>query len=125
MADLWSDVAYPWGPDVATLAELKSDIDVLKTSVINIVLTRIGERVMLPEFGSIVPDLPFEPADEISVAEVQESVRDAIERWDDRIDVVDVGVETRQNGLDIKVLFRSAKDPLVEPSEVVIPLASQ
>jgi phage baseplate assembly protein W len=115
----WSDIAYPWGEDLASFAELKSDQDVLKTSIINIILTRRGERVMLPLFGSDVPGMLFEPGDPATVVAIGASIRTAVELWDDRVEFLDYGVEMDGNTLRVKVQWRVKKDPKAESVQVL------
>jgi len=119
MSRVWQGIALPWGKDVSSFVELKDDVDILKTSVLFIIMTRKGERVMLPEFGSEVPDAIFEQNDAVLVGMIQDSVREALARWDDRVAVVDVLTEAVENTLNIKILFRNAKDPLAGGTHVV------
>jgi len=124
VSGLWSDISYPWGPALKSFVTLKDDPDVLKTSVINIVMTRLGERVMLPRFGSMVPAMLFEQNDPSLIARTEASARAAIEEWDDRIEVLELKAEADENRLDIKVVFRSAKDPAAAAQTALIELAA-
>lgn len=38
-----------------------TDIDLVKTDLINHIFTRRGERVKMPRFGTSIPDLLFQP----------------------------------------------------------------
>lgn len=55
--------------------------------------TDLGERVMLPAFGGGLRALLFEPLTATTQALVQLRVRDALVRFEPRIDVLDVTVE--------------------------------
>jgi phage baseplate assembly protein W len=60
---------------------------------IRIVLeTRIGERVMRSRFGSEVPAILFEPATSSTADRLESAIRDALVRWEPRIDVIAVEV---------------------------------
>ena len=128
--DRWLGVALPWGPDIRSFIEPKDDNHILQSSVLWILLTRKGERCMLPEFGSDIPGSVFEPNDDILVAGLQASVREAIERWDDRIELVLFETERDENSLMIKLGWRNLKDPTSEgvfettlrvtPEEIII-----
>ena len=63
--------------------------------------TAQGERVMRPDFGCGIHELVFAPGDGGTVARVADSVRDALLRWEPRIDLLDVRVSS------------SASDPTV------------
>jgi phage baseplate assembly protein W len=44
-----------------------TDIQLVERNIQNHIFTKIGSRVMMPKFGSIIPDLLFEPMDEDTI----------------------------------------------------------
>jgi phage baseplate assembly protein W len=62
----------------------------INQSIMMILSTRVGERIMLPEYGSRLPELVFDPNDEILHAELQFYTADALSRWEKRITVTSV-----------------------------------
>ena len=46
----------------------------------------------LPEFGSRLKYLVFEPLDEYLGVQIKAEIKEAINRWEDRIEVIDVEV---------------------------------
>jgi len=68
------------------------DNDLVKASIANILSTTPYERVMLPEFGSRLHEIPFEPNDKFTNGLIQRYVVTAIEKWEPRADVVDVKI---------------------------------
>jgi len=111
MSDRWAGVAYEWGDTLRSFITPKEDRDVLRSAVINILLTRKGERVMMPTFGSNVPDAVFEQNDDVLVAVLRASVQAAIEEWDDRIRFLDFEYERRNNSLILKIQYQNILDP--------------
>ncbi len=74
-----------------------------------ILSTAPGERVMRPEFGCGIHELVFAPNDEATHGEVTERVREALTRYEPRIDLEDVRVEAaagEPNKLLIRVDYR-------------------
>ena len=110
----WADVAFPWGPALKQVVDPKGDIDVLKTSIINILMTRPRERVMRPEFGSGIPDQIFEPNDDVLQATLGTAINEAVRRWDDRIELTKFEADREDNTITVKITFRNTKDPLKE-----------
>jgi len=51
-----------------------TDVDLVKEDIMNHIFTRLGERVKMPEFGTRIPDLLFEPLDELTVAIIEEDL---------------------------------------------------
>ena len=69
------------------------DCDAEIEQAIAIILgTAPGERPMRPEFGCGIHDFVFAPADPTTAGLVAYEVRNALGRWEPRIDVVDVTV---------------------------------
>jgi phage baseplate assembly protein W len=94
---------------------------------IRIVLgTAPGERPMRPEFGCRIHDFVFGPANASTAGEIVYAVKTALERWEPRIDVVDVrvGFDSGQDGtvyVDLRYTVRGVNDPrnLVFPFYVI------
>lgn len=119
MSDFWTGMALDWGPEIPSVIEPKDDFHVLRSSVLWIVLTRLGERVMQPEFGSELPGAVFEPNDVILGDSVKNSVRDAISKWDDRIEFVDFVVRSDNNHFYCTLSYKQDADPTRDSYQVV------
>jgi phage baseplate assembly protein W len=68
-----------------------------------------GERVMRPEFGCGIWELVMEPNTAQLQGRVQAKVRDALVRWEPRIDVLDVRVDSppeQKHVLFIRIDYR-------------------
>lgn len=57
-----------------------------------ILSTSLGERVMRPTFGAGAEGFVFEPNSVATQTRLVETVKDALTRWEPRIDLVDVSV---------------------------------
>lgn len=81
----------------------------IRQSIWLILSTAPGERQMRPEFGCGIHDLVFEPNTTALHGLVQIRVRESLTRFEPRIDVTDVRVETppeARNYLLIRVDYR-------------------
>jgi phage baseplate assembly protein W len=81
----------------------------IRQSIWLILSTAPGERQMRPDFGCGIHDLVFQPNTAALRGVVRARVQDALVRWEPRIDVVDVRVETppeAQNYLLIRIDYR-------------------
>ena len=102
---------WPFPPRISRenpLALLGGD-EKIRQSIWIILSTAPGERLMLPEFGCGVHDLVFEANTAALRAQVEEKIRLAMLRWEPRIDVLDVRVETTpeaRNYLLIRIDYR-------------------
>jgi phage baseplate assembly protein W len=64
----------------------------LEESMRLILGTAPGERPMRPEFGCGIHDYVFAPADATTAGRIAYDVRAALDRWEPRVDIVDVEV---------------------------------
>ena len=81
----------------------------IRQSVWIILSTASGERQMLPDFGCGIHDLVFQPNTAALRGVLRERVMSALTRWEPRIDVLDVRVETEpetRNYLVIRIDYR-------------------
>ncbi len=53
----------------------------INKKIINLLQTTIGSRPWEPTFGSRVPDLLFDPVDDITAWELETAIFDAIQTW--------------------------------------------
>ena len=87
---LGSGLAFPLQVDRRggiALAHGETDVE----QAIHLVLsTAPGERPMRPEFGCGVHDFVFDSVDATTVARMEDEIRDALDRWEPRVEVVDV-----------------------------------
>lgn len=69
----------------------------IEQSIYIILETAPGERVMRPEFGCRIHELLFDPRDATTVGLVVQYVKDALGRWEPRIEVDGVTVSDSPN----------------------------
>jgi phage baseplate assembly protein W len=64
----------------------------IRESIEIILGTSKGERIMNPDFGCGIHDYVFETMNTFTAGMIEESVREALSRWEPRIDVMDLSV---------------------------------
>jgi phage baseplate assembly protein W len=81
------------------------DVDLAKRDLLNELYTRKGERLMSPQFGSIVWDLLFDPlTDEIIDAIRADCLR--IVTKDPRLDLLDLDVVDNEHTIIVSIILR-------------------
>ncbi len=68
-----------------------NDVELIKLDLLNHIFTRRGERVMMPRFGTIIPDLVFEPLDEETLEQLESELREVVE-FDPRVELLSLNV---------------------------------
>lgn len=65
------------------------DVELVKLDLLNHIFTRRGERVMMPGFGTRIPDLAFEPMDSITLSILEEDLR-TVFNFDPRVRLIEL-----------------------------------
>lgn len=106
---------YPIGVDAKggiALAKGNSDIEASMMAVLG---TSKGERVMRPEFGSSIHDFVFAPNNATTHGLIAYHVRDALAQWEPRIELESVDVQPDRFNpsrvlIDISYRLKSTND---------------
>ena len=65
------------------------DLELVKMDLLNHIFTKKGERVMMPNFGTLIPEMAFEPLDTETVSLVREEVTRVI-NYDPRVNLINM-----------------------------------
>jgi len=94
---------HPYSKDILT----RKNVDAVKTSIQNLILTKNYERPFHPEIGSQVTALMFENLMPSTIVAIERSIRNTIEKFEPRATIIDVQIvdNSDYNALDIEVSF--------------------
>ncbi len=111
--------AFPAGVDAGGGIALAEGEDDIRQAIRIILGTALGEREMRPDFGCGVHELAFDPGDASLTGKARFYVRNALERWEPRIEVESVEARLEGNRLtvDVRYVVRATnrRDNLVYP----------
>jgi len=96
-----------------------ADKDLVVEDLMNHIMTRRGERVMLPNYGSIIHDMLFEPLTSETTELIEEDLTDIIND-DPRCNFV--SIEVTDSNHTINAIVRLQILPTNEPVELKIDL---
>ncbi|MEM7092076.1 MAG: GPW/gp25 family protein [Actinomycetota bacterium] len=85
-------LTFPMGVNVQGGISLSGGDALIEQSIRIILSTALTERVMRPEFGCAVWDHVFAPLTDALVLEIADATREALKRWEPRIDLTNVDV---------------------------------
>jgi len=85
---------YPLAKGPRGILAPSSGVDQIKADLLQLLLTNPGERVMLPEFGTPLRKLIFEPNDPRLAQMAKNMIAEAISRWEPRIDISNIAVSS-------------------------------
>lgn len=92
----------------------------LKENLVHLLLTGIGERLMLREYGGGLRQLVHDPNNDALRAIVQHQVARSIARWEPRVAVQ--SVEVSQQGATLVVTLRYSLPATGQADQVQVPL---
>lgn len=78
----------------------------IRQAILLLLSTRPGERVMRPDYGCGIHRLTFMPGDGTTAGLAIHYVRRALERWEPRIDVLEVDADADDGRLEIHLHYR-------------------
>ena len=91
------------------------DESAIKQAIVNLLLTNKGERLMNPRYGSDIRRFLFEPLDYGTAFQIKGNIRDTLERFEPRINVLDIKCKLNftDNGFDVELQYsvRGTDDP--------------
>lgn len=104
-ADL--DLLFAPNPITGDMNPVK-DIEAIKRSVKNLVLTNFNERPFQPEIGSGIRGLLFEPADIITIHDLEQTIERTITNFEPRVVVLGVNVidNSDDNSYTVNIEFQ-------------------
>ena len=79
----------------------------LRESIMNILSTEPGERIMNPEFGCSLRKYIFEPIDPITAFNIKTEIKYSLEKYEKRIDQLSINVRPVEDlsTYDIDIIF--------------------
>ena len=92
---------YPLEKTPRGLMAQNRGIDQVKADLLQLLLTNPGERIMLPNFGTPLRELFFEPNDSILEIEAERMISESIQAWEPRIEVKDITVTSKFSKNDL------------------------
>ena len=95
--------ANPLNEDLIAL----KNANAIARSVRNIVMTVPGEKVFNPTFGSRISESLFENIDDITATVIIDEIRESIDNYEPRVDLLDVQAfpDYDNNSFDVTIIY--------------------
>ncbi|WP_078705302.1 GPW/gp25 family protein [Bartonella sp. WD16.2] len=90
-------------------------VDHLRQSIMDILMTRIGTRVMRRDYGSRVLDLIDDPINETFKVAIYAAVAEALDRWEPRLKLQQVNLTSVEPGkvsMSFEGIYLSSGKPI-------------
>ena len=101
---------------------VKKDKDLLYESIIRILMTSRGERVMRPDFGVGLNKKLFEVITPDLLQDLAVTIHNTISVYENRVSIENVQTEFLEdiNAIKIHIFMKNIEEPLSEAEELVI-----
>ena len=93
--------------------------DQVRSNLKNLLLTKKGERILQPEFGSGLHDLLFNPATKKFEEDLENTINDAVTKWLPYVIVEDINIDiskeiTDNNQAKVSLKFKQEGDQTLD-----------
>lgn len=97
-------VPFSIGP-TGRIARAEGDYDIANQFLKTLIMTRFGERVMRPGYGSRTRDNVFENIDELMLQSLEGDIRDGVRTWEPGIQIHSVQMNVVESRLDVDIAY--------------------
>lgn len=80
-----------------------TELDLVKVNLLNHIFTRRGERIMMPDFGTTIPDMMMEPLTSDLIDELQQQIT-YVFSYDPRVTLNNMDIRTYYDAGLVEVL---------------------
>lgn len=93
----------------------RTNAEIIKKDLLNHLHTRRGERVMMPDFGSNIHDMLFDPNDEITQHRIMSEVQNVID-YDPRVELIQTRLtaDEEKHVISVEILVRFVELEIVD-----------
>ena len=114
--DIYKDVSFSFIHPATGDLLLATDIEAVKNSIKNIILTQKGTRPFFPEFGTRVNNLLFELASPITASQIKDEIISGVQKFEKRVSTFQVRVDDdhERNAYRITSTFQMSYGTQVE-----------
>lgn len=111
----WKGGGFPL-TTVGKAIRIQEEVKLVRSALLQLFNTEVGERVMYPAFGCELKRLLFDPNDQFIEQDITYYIRDAIVKWEPRVSFVsatlkDSALNRNNNIAEVVVAFRLRNNP--------------
>jgi phage baseplate assembly protein W len=98
-------IAFPFGKSSTSFPAAVEDEELIRQSIVQIVTTAVGERVMRPDFGSSAMSYVFENNNDLLAELIREEITTSVSKFEPRAIVRDVQTIRDNNEVTITIIY--------------------
>lgn len=102
---VYSGIKYPFQKGGTSFPAAVTDDVLIRDSLLQLVLTMTGERIMRPEFGTNALSFVFENNDAVLSNLLRAEIQGVIARFEPRVQLVDIQIEQRSSEIILTIVY--------------------
>jgi phage baseplate assembly protein W len=114
---------YPFVKGTQALPAPVTDDELVKQSILQILLTGRGERVMRPQFGCNLQAFVFESNNELLEQLLRTEIAAAIGKFEPRALLQNIQIERQDNNVQITIVYAVVATRTLDTLQVNVPVA--
>jgi len=102
---VYNGIKFPFQKGGTSFPKAATDSELIQDSLVQLILTMVGERVMRPEFGTNALAFIFENNDDVLGNLLRAEIQGVVARYEPRIRLTDIGVTQRDSEVLITISY--------------------
>ena len=90
-------IPYPITKNPKGFFYIENNVDLIKADLLILLLTNPRERVMLPEYGTPLRKLFFDPSDLIVIKKAKDMIALSLQTWEPRVAIENIYIQAKLN----------------------------
>lgn len=124
MAKKYINIQFPFmpSPDGFLFNLTKTDNEAIKSDLMHLILTRKGERLYMPSFGTNLLKFIFEPNDTLTKNSIKDEIKETVKRYIPNLSINDVNITDSEDSEYTAVvrIDYTITDDVFESSDFII-----
>ena len=122
IGNYYKGLAFPFQQSNTAIPAAVTDAELVKQSLLQIVQTQRGERVMRPNFGCNLQQYVFENNDELLGQLLRTEIAAAVSKWEPRARLDDISFERHDTTLAVTLLYTVITTQTQDAIQVAVPV---
>lgn len=102
---IYQGIKFPFQKGSTSFPAPVTDDELIRESLLQIVLTRPGERIMRPDFGTNALSFVFENNDTVLSNLLRSEIQGVVARYEPRVQVIDIQTERKDSQLTLTIIY--------------------
>lgn len=102
---IYTGIKYPFQRGGTSFPAAATDDELIRDSLLQLILTMNGERIMRPEFGTNALSFIFENNDAVLSNLLRAEIQGVIARFEPRVQLVDIRIAQRASEIILTIVY--------------------